>query len=215
MICTKISTQSPLEESEALRKRHPRFQHQGLTESLEDALKRFWSKVDKNGPIPAHMPQLGKCWVWVGVTWNGYGRFWFKSKYQAAHRFIKQPIPENMLACHHCDNPICVRPDHLFIGTFKANAQDRDGKGRYNPKIRADNLRLKDPSRKWAKGENSGFNKLTESQVIQILNHTWERKWKKNLAARMGVSKSNISAILQGRSWKHVPRKETLLGMSV
>lgn len=85
----------------------------------------FWSLVKKgNG-----------CWKWIGgVDGNGYSRVWCNGRRQAAYRvayeLTKGPIPEGMLACHHCDNKLCVNPDHLFIGTQKDNMQDWTRKGK-------------------------------------------------------------------------------------
>src|SRR6185503_5568786 len=76
-----------------------------------------------------------ECWLWRGsVTHNGYGRFRSGSKNVRAQRYMweivgGQPIPRGFLVCHRCDNPRCVRRDHLFVGTQKDNLADRDRKG--------------------------------------------------------------------------------------
>jgi len=111
-----------------------------LADHLDERLAaRFWAKVNKNGPIPEHKPELGPCWVWTAATDpRGYGRFGVGShglnRVYFAHRvslaLAGQMPPDELQGCHHCDNPPCVRPDHLFIGTLLDNMADMAAKGR-------------------------------------------------------------------------------------
>lgn len=85
----------------------------------------FWDRVDTSG----------SCWVWTGAcNRKGYGEYHFNGKARRAHRVSWEltygPIPEGLIVCHRCDNPSCVRPDHLFLGTHSDNAIDRERKGR-------------------------------------------------------------------------------------
>jgi hypothetical protein len=103
----------------------------------EELIARFWTHVNKNGPIPIQHPELGSCWLWTGANPDGrYGRFRGEGRRQVgAHRFSYEleygPIPdERPIICHHCDNPPCVRPSHLFAGTVRDNADDMMAKGR-------------------------------------------------------------------------------------
>ena len=87
---------------------------------------RFWRYVEKTE----------SCWNWVGKGFypGNYGSFYFKGKTRRAHRVSwilhNGEIPKGMCVCHHCDNPKCVRPDHLFLGTYKDNIWDAIKKGR-------------------------------------------------------------------------------------
>jgi hypothetical protein len=95
----------------------------------------FWSKVDKNGPVPAHRPELGPCWVWT-LKGRRYGKVQFGGTTYLVHRLSWQlangPIPEDKpYVLHRCDNTICVRPDHLFTGTAEDNTHDMLSKGRW------------------------------------------------------------------------------------
>ena len=86
-------------------------------------LTRFWNKVDKSGA----------CWEWTASKdKDGYGLFHFNRKQVRAHRFAfgLDNIPKGMAVCHTCDNPGCVNPDHLFLGTNLDNTQDMISKGR-------------------------------------------------------------------------------------
>lgn len=89
-------------------------------------IERFWKKVDKSGD----------CWEWTGSKKHtGYGTFGYNKKSYVASRFVMKiigkEIPEGMIVCHKCDNPPCVNPDHLFIGTHKDNMKDCMEKGRW------------------------------------------------------------------------------------
>lgn len=105
-----------------------------LGRTIED---RFWSHVVKSSDPDG-------CWTWDGARQQpfGYGMFGVTSKrIVGAHRFSYQlrhgAIPEGLQVCHHCDNPPCVRPDHLFLGTAVDNSRDMVSKGRANfPKRR-------------------------------------------------------------------------------
>lgn len=94
-------------------------------------------RVDRNGPVPAHATELGPCWLWTGGKQSqGYGMMWRDGRVLGAHKLAwideNGPIPPNMNVLHRCDNPSCVRPEHLWLGTTRDNAVDRQAKGRGN-----------------------------------------------------------------------------------
>ena len=105
--------------------------------SNETLWRRFWAKVDKS---PGLGPN-GDCWHWTArVDGRGYGEIKIAGKYSKAHRlslFGPDGMADTRFACHRCDNPRCVRPDHLFAGTYLENIQDMNNKGRAAWQIKA------------------------------------------------------------------------------
>jgi len=99
-----------------------------LKKRMTPMRQRFEEKVDKNGPIPSHCPELGRCWVWMGQIAHGYGRFRYELE-SLAHRvsyiLYVGPIPEGLKICHHCDNKACVNSVHVYAGTTLDNSRDR------------------------------------------------------------------------------------------
>lgn len=91
-----------------------------------DHVARFWSKVQKTDD----------CWLWTGTTWGQpeYARFKIGNKYSQASQYSWElhngPMPEGLWALHRCDNPLCVNPAHLFVGTRQDNMDDMKAKGR-------------------------------------------------------------------------------------
>lgn len=116
---------------------YSRWKHHGSLEKPAKVLPRqnrprhlptrFWAKVDKNGPIPVHRPDLGPCWVWTGrAESNGYGRFTKTHGHPVgAHRMAYElavgPIPSELTIDHLCRNHICVNPEHLEAVTQQVN----------------------------------------------------------------------------------------------
>lgn len=152
-------------------------------------LDRFWAKVNKNGPIPEHRPELGPCWVWTAhCNVKGYGNFTFKGDEKLAHRFSYEVfvanIEDGLFICHHCDNPPCVNQSHLFQGTRIDNVQDAVKKERM------------------AKGETHSKTKLTAEQVMEIRKSDLTYP---ELAERYGMSLVGIKHIRWGLRWKHLP----------
>lgn len=147
-------------------------------------MKRFWTKVDKSG----------ECWMWTaGKSLSGYGHFWVKGRHERTNRVSwtihHGPIPDGMLVLHRCDEPSCVNPDHLFLGTHADNAKDRKSKGR-NGDMR---------------GEKSSGAKLTDRDVLKIrellqlggLTQT-------RISEMFGVGPCVISLIKVRKIWSHI-----------
>jgi hypothetical protein len=140
-----------------------------------------------------------ECWEWTGAkNPKGYGQMHTSqiSPLIQAHRLSweldnKQEIPEGMLVCHSCDNPGCVNPAHLFLGTSSDNAQDAVRKGRQHlPRVGGR-----------ARGSKNGNSKLTEADVYEIRRALWTGAKQCRIAVSFGVTPDCISQIKCGRNW--------------
>lgn len=151
---------------------------------------------------------INECWEFKGArTSAGYGQVWKYPKVIYSHRvaweLIYGEIPKGMSICHHCDNPPCCNPKHLFLGTHADNMHDAKTKGRNKYTT--------------LYGENHPLSKLTEEDVITI-RKIYQKGVPgkaspfstKGIAKRYGVAYSLISRIILGKSWPHcVPGSET------
>lgn len=97
----------------------------GKGSTKQDEVARFWSKVDKHGPVPEHRPDLGPCWVWTAaLNQSGYGSFWINGTTTTAHLFIyRREVGDTagLEVDHLCRNRICVRLSHLEAVTSREN----------------------------------------------------------------------------------------------
>ncbi len=102
----------------------PRPPHYPIPPITDIVLRRFVSKVAKSDG----------CWLWKGKTMSGYGTVIINQHLFRAHRvawtIAYGPIPDELCVCHTCDNPRCVRPSHLWLGTQEENQEDKIRKGR-------------------------------------------------------------------------------------
>jgi len=145
---------------------------------------QFWARVDKSGA----------CWLWTGGTHrHGHGLV-RRNRWRAfAHRYAWElligPIPDGMNVCHNCpggDNPRCVNPAHLFLGTQADNMRDMGRKDRV------------------AFGERSGGAKLTEEQVRAIRRRRADGLLLREVADEFGCSMQQVSRIVRGELWRRL-----------
>lgn len=141
---------------------------------------RFWSKV-------AITADTEKCWVWIGSRNNrGYGEFKINGKAIKSHRYswilMHGEIPDNLCVLHRCDNPSCVNPSHLFLGTVEENNQDRERKGRGNQ----------------PRGTKNGNSKIPDEIIAEIrTRYAAGNVTHRVLSKDLGVSRSYISSIVR------------------
>ncbi len=147
---------------------------------------RFWSKVENSSGA--------SCWQWLGIVDRyGYGRFYVKGeeKRTGAHRtawlLCRGPVPKGMNVLHRCDNPGCVNPGHLFLGTQEDNMHDMDAKGR-----RGD-----------INGEKNGLHKLTWDDIDWITVLANQAGWSTRVLAECnGLHRTAVWKILSGENWR-------------
>ncbi len=147
------------------------------------------TRPDVRTRFDAQVSKSEGCWLWGGAKRLGYGRIRVNGKKVTASRLAYEihfgPIPAGMLVCHRCDNPSCVRPDHLFLGTHAENVRDMVSKRRH-----IDGKR---------RGQENGNAKLTEAQVLSIRS---DLRTQSAIAREYGVGQALVSKIKLGKLWR-------------
>jgi len=154
-----------------------------LEEHGSEWASRFWSKV--------RLDSRSRCWLWTAaVTKGGYGKFSVRrSTWAFAHRvswsLARGPVKKGLFVCHKCDNPSCVRPTHLFLGTQRDNLRDMSAKGRSSA-----------PARKLSDGE--------VRLIRRLITATRPKVNRDDLAHLYSVDRRTIDRIARGDTWRHV-----------
>lgn len=150
--------------------------------------ERFWPKVDRE--------HASGCWPWMGgIDAYGYGRIYWQRRSQPAHRvswqILRGPVPDGLEVCHDCpggDNPACVNPAHLWLGTHAENMADMRAKGRWFR----------------ARGEANGAAKLSEQSVREILADLAAGRRACDVARARAMPATLVYELASGRTWRHV-----------
>lgn len=150
--------------------------------------EHFWGKVS--------ILSDDECWEWqAGLSDSGYGRISYLGKDDKSHRvswmLTYGKIPNKLSVLHKCDNPPCVNPAHLFLGTQLDNMKDMTNKGRGNPYV--------------GTGEENPRAKLKSHDVVRIRELYEAGNTLKSLANVYKVSSTQILSIVSRKAWKHLP----------
>lgn len=170
----------------------------------------------------SHVSKSNNCWEWTGCKdRQGYGRFKFQRKKAIASRvsyilFIG-PIPYGICVLHHCDNPACVNPKHLWIGTMKDNSKDMKDKGRCatgknhgsytKPESRSfgDRNGSRTKPHKVPRGSSHGNSKISEEDVLKMrFLYKSKKHSQREIGNIFGITQSTVCRIVDGTFWKHV-----------
>lgn len=153
-----------------------------------DARRRIEARLTIQQEFERYVVRADGCWEWSGLKdKDGYALLQHARKMHRAAilslKFDGRPPLRGEYACHHCDNPACVRPDHLFPGTPKQNSEDAKAKGRH------------------MHGEGSPLSKLTEADVRAIRTSAEKPR---EIAKRFGVTPGNVYSVRARKTWTHV-----------
>ncbi len=151
-------------------------------------IAKFWMKVricDKTTDLRYKTEYIGSCWIWTyALSPSGYGAFQWDGKRRRSHRIAYQiafgEIPEDKLVCHKCDNPSCVNPQHLFLGSPKQNTQDMIYKGRLNR----------------SRGEDKGISFRKETGKWRV---RYMKEYKNILVGEFATKEDALSALQKAR----------------
>lgn len=151
-------------------------------------INRFWSKVNRTTNDES-------CWEWIaGKRRRGYGRFTITVDTNKDKGFVSTRVayfihtgvdPNEKCVLHTCDNPSCVNPNHLFLGTNKDNTEDMMSKGRGIQPL----------------GSKCGRSKIKEEDVLKIRELVADGKKQNHVASLYGIDQSAVSNIIRGRNW--------------
>jgi len=171
-------------------------------------LSKFWSYCKKTN----------SCWIWTrGYFTDGYGQFKHKKAHRVAWKLANPDIPiDDILVLHECDNRKCIRPSHLFLGTYWVNMLDMVLKDRqsYGPKhssimkiVASRGVKHSEIMKRVSvKGERHPSSKLTSIEVRRIrdISKYQDRPSFRSLANRFNVTHRTISLIVRGETWKEI-----------
>ncbi len=169
----------------------------GRAETFEE---RFWQKVERRGS--------DDCWLWQAAkNQDGYGLVRYPGfvhmvgAHRASWMLHNRDVPNGLEVLHRCDNPPCVNPAHLWLGTQAENNRDAAQKGRTS---QGENHWMRNHGGRAFGGKHRGRTKLTVENVAEILERRACGEFATDIAPKYGITPSTIYAIEKGKTWRHL-----------
>lgn len=160
--------------------------------------------------VLSRLDKSGDCWLWTGATdHKGRGRVWYRGKIMLHHRAVWTiligVIPDGSMLCHHCDNPRCANPMHMYVGDAKSNVRDMISRGRHWLQANVERAKIVGrslgKSNDWSTGESNPKAKLSKDQAAHIRASGLSTK---QLSEKFGVDRTTVQRIRRGASWPDV-----------
>jgi hypothetical protein len=174
----------------------------------EKTIARFWSKVDRNGPMHPYKPELGPCWLWTGGRGHcGYGLFAMSHRRTARAHCLAwellngEKVPPGLWVLHTCDRTACVR--HTYVGTAADNNRDMMSRGRHrhNPGIATLRHGLPESEIPRLRGEANGKCVLSDADCERLrARHADTGMYFWKLAAEFGISTAQAHKIVRRKA---------------
>ena len=168
---------------------------------MGDLRSRFWAKVNKDGPV--HHALGTRCWEWTGARNKGRGGVAAYGVMSArdtvgerlAHRvsWVLENGPTSLCVLHRCDNRACVRPEHLFVGTYSDNNRDMVAKKRHGSMV----------TEGFNAGQASPNAKITGPQACEIVARHAAGESQTSIGTAYGITQSAVWRIVRGKNWAH------------
>ena len=186
LICKNCFRTYVLKASPAIIKRQKYCSRICARASLRDAAPT-WEVAMRERLKKRQKTMSNGCIEYTGQSWGKYGQLEYRRKTYLAHRAAWElengPIPPKMCICHSCDNPKCINPSHLFLGTYSDNVKDmiKKNRARYNPR-----------------------RKLNDAQVLEIKRRTKNGETNTKVANAYGISQGMVSMISNGKRYVNI-----------
>ena len=176
---------------------------------MTDLIERVRGLTGPDRRIVDRLDMSGDCWLWTGaLDERRRGRVWHNGRLKLHHRAVWEilvgPVPTGALLCHHCDNPQCANPDHIYVGDSQTNVDDMLARRRHWTTMQPEKAaevarRLGRKAGSWTSGRKNPKAKLSPEQVAAIRD---SNDGSRSLGRKYGVDRTTIQRIRKGALWQ-------------